>query len=81
MDFRCDKTHKTATKTEFRMRARNAKQNSECAPETQATPEVLEGSLDENSGFQECVKPCSQEAEEWNERLNELILQKKNLGA
>lgn len=57
------------------------KQNSECATETQATSEALEGSLDENSGFQECVKPCSQEAEEQNERLNEFILQKKNLEA
>lgn len=63
------------------MHARNAKQNSECAPETQATSEALEGRLDENSGFQESVKSCSQEAEEQNVRLNKLILQKKNLEA
>jgi hypothetical protein len=57
------------------------KQNSKCLAEMQAILVVPNRILDENSDFQKRIKLCLQEAEEWNERLNERIPQKKSRNA
>jgi len=54
------------------------KQNSKCVAEVQATSEAPNGILDENSDFQESVKLCLQEAEEWKERLNAFITREES---
>lgn len=44
-----------------------------------ATSEALKGILGEKSDYQESITLCSQEAEEWNRKLEEFIPQKRSL--